>query len=103
MSSPDQKADLQVGVIRDTALDIKFPEDCVVWELKHKNTVLEVFTSTLCTLRWEYKFSILIFLHFLWSLSRELVKQSGTSWVCGHFLYSHDLNVWFRGENVGRN
>lgn len=51
MSSPDQKADLQVGVIRDTALDIKFPEDCVVWELKHKNTVLEVFTSTLCTLR----------------------------------------------------
>lgn len=28
MSSPDQKADLQVGVIRDTALDIKFPGFC---------------------------------------------------------------------------
>ena len=23
--------------------------------------------------------------------------------VCDHFLYSHDLNVWFSGDTVGRN
>ena len=33
---------------------------------------------------------------FLKVLKGEFVYQSRTSFVDDHFLYSHDLNVWFR-------
>ena len=39
----------------------------------------------------------------LWYWQREFVKQSRASLVGDHFLYSRDLNVWFRGDNVRRN
>ena len=36
-------------------------------------------------------------------LQGEFVKQSKASSIGDHFLYSHDLNVWFRGDTVRRN
>ena len=48
-------------------------------------------------------FSIRLSIHFLRCWQREFVYQSKTSFVCDHYLYSHDLNVWFRGDFVGRN
>ena len=47
-------------------------------------------------------FSIRLSIHFLRCWQREFVYQSKTSFVCDHYVYSHDLNVWFRGD-VGRN
>ena len=35
---------------------------------------------------------------------KNLVKnQECQSYHCDHFLYSHDTNVWFRGDILGRN
>ena len=48
-------------------------------------------------------FSILFSEHFLRCWQREFVKQSRAYLVGDHFLYSHDHNVWFRGDIVGRN
>ena len=58
---------------------------------------------TFCSLISVCNFSILIFLHFLRWRQGEYVKQSRASLVGDHFPYSHDLNVWFRGDIVGRN
>ena len=46
-------------------------------------------------------FSLLFYLHFLLNLRGKFVYQSRASWVGDHFLYSHDLNVWSRGDIVG--
>ena len=43
-------------------------------------------------------FSILFIIHFLRCWKGEFVEQSRTSLVGDHFLYPHDLNVWFRGD-----
>ena len=48
-------------------------------------------------------FSILALMHFLRCWQGEFVYQSKASFVGDHFLYSQDLNVWFSGDNVGRN
>ena len=45
-------------------------------------------------------FSILLPRHFLGFCQGEFVQQSR---VGDHLLYSHDLNVWFRGDVVRRN
>ena len=47
-------------------------------------------------------FSILFSLHYLGCWQGEVVKPS-TFLSCDHFLYSQDLNVWFRGDIVRRN
>lgn len=46
--------------------------------------------------------SLAIYIYFLRSWQRELVQQSRASLVGDHFLCSHDLNVWFKGDNVRR-
>ena len=48
-------------------------------------------------------FSILLFIHFLKCWQGEFVYQSNASFVSDHFLYSHDLNVWFRDDIVRTN
>ena len=48
-------------------------------------------------------FSILFFLHFLRCWQGEFVYWSKASFVDNHFLHSHNLNVWFRGDVVRRN
>ena len=58
---------------------------------------------TLHTLASVCKFSLLFSIHFLCYLQGELVWQSRISWVRDHFLYSRDLNVWFKCDSVGRN
>ena len=35
--------------------------------------------------------------------TRRIFEKSTFSLVGDHFLYSHDLNVWFKGETVRRN
>ena len=40
---------------------------------------------------------------FVKVLKGEFVQKSRTSLVVDRFLYSHDLNVLFRGDLVGRN
>ena len=57
----------------------------------------------LYTLESECIFSILLFINFLRCCQGEFVFQPKVSFVGDHFLYSHDLNVWFRGGIVGRN
>ena len=59
--------------------------------------------STLYTLTSECIFFILFFIHFLSCWWGEFVQQSRAPLVDDHFLYSCDLNVWFKGVNVGRN
>ena len=56
----------------------------------------------LCTSTSVCKFSKLSSIHFLLCCHRELVKQSRAS-LLDHFLYYHGLNVWFRGDALGRN
>ena len=58
---------------------------------------------TLYTLKSVYIFSILFFIHFLRCWQGEFVYRSKASFVGDHFLYSHNLNMWFRGNIVRRN
>ena len=58
---------------------------------------------TLYTLTSVWIFSILIFIHFLSCWPGEFVCQSKGSFPSDQFLFSHDLNVWFMGDLVGRN
>ena len=39
---------------------------------------------------------------FSMALQGEFVEQSRASWLCFHFLFSPDLDVWFRCDIVGR-
>ena len=45
----------------------------------------------------------MISIHFLRCWQGEFVEQSRVPLVGDHFLYSRDLNVWFRGDIVRRN
>ena len=54
---------------------------------------------TLYALKSVCIFSIMFSIHFLRCWQGEFVEQSRTSLVGDHFLYSHDLNVWFRGSS----
>ena len=58
---------------------------------------------TLQTLTSAFIFSILFSIHFLRSWLRDFVQQSKASLVHDHFLYSHDLNMCLKGDNVERN
>ena len=48
-------------------------------------------------------FSILFTIHFQRCWQGEFVEQSRVSLVGDHFLCSHDLDAWFRGDIVRRN
>ena len=58
---------------------------------------------TLCTLRSVYIISILFSLPFQRSWQGEFVKLSRASLTGDQFLHSHDRNIWFRDDIVGRN
>ena len=55
-----------------------------------------LMSLTLYRLTSVFIISILFSAHFI-------VQQSKVSLVGDYFLYSHDINVWFSGDNVGRN
>ena len=57
----------------------------------------------LYTLTSVSKFCILFSIHFLGYWQGEFVLQSRVSLVSWYFLFSHDPNVWFRSNAVGRN
>ena len=73
-----------------------------VWTLMHQNKS-RVILINLYTLTLSCIFSILFVIHFLRCWQGEFVCQSKGSFPGDHFLYSHDLNVWFRNDIVGRN
>ena len=54
------------------------------------------------TLTSESIFSILFSIHFVRCWQGEFIQQSRASVVGDHLLYSHDLDVWFRGDVVRR-
>ena len=58
---------------------------------------------SLYTLTSVCTFSLLFSIHFQMCWQREFVQQSRGSLVDYHFLYSHDLNVWFMGDIERRN
>ena len=58
---------------------------------------------TLYSLTSVWIFSIPLSRHFVGFWQGEFVQQSKASFVGDHLLYSHDLNVWFRGDVVRRN
>ena len=62
-----------------------------------------IINLTLYTLKSVCIFSIQLFIYFLRCWQGEFVYQSKASFVGDHFLYSHDLNMWFRGDIVRRN
>ena len=57
---------------------------------------------TLYTLTWICIFFTLFFIHFLRCWQGEFVCQSRGSFSDDHFLYSHDLNVWFSSTFLHR-
>ena len=57
----------------------------------------------LCSLSSVCLFSILLSRHIQGFLQWEFVQQSRDSLVGDHLLYSHDINVWFRGDFGRRN
>ena len=61
------------------------------------------FTLNLYTLTSLCIFSILFSIHSQRCWQGEFVSQSNTSYVAGCFLYSHNFNVWFKGDIVRRN
>ena len=62
-----------------------------------------ILSLTRYTLTSVCIFSILCSIYFLRCWQGEFVWQSRASLVGGHFVYSCDFNVWFRGDIVGRN
>ena len=57
----------------------------------------------LYTLTSVFIISILSPVHLLMCWQGEFVQQSRVSLGGDHFLYSHDIDVWFSGDIVGRN
>ena len=57
----------------------------------------------LYTLTSGCTFSIMFSIHFQRYWQGEFIKQSRASFVGDNFLYSPDLEVWFRGDMVRRN
>ena len=56
------------------------------------------------TPQYQYASSPCCSLFISYSIYKEnLSNNQELLWVCNHFIYSHDLNFWFRGETVRRN
>ena len=73
---------------------------CRLWDIDGYS--VKSFLS-LHTLTSVCIFSVLFSIHFLICWPGEFVEQSRGSSVDDHFLYSHDLNVWFMGDTERRN
>ena len=76
-------------------------EKTLVFALFNYISPLEIQTTvnpvlTHYTLTSECIFSILFSIHFTRCKQEEFVQQSRASLVGDHFLYSHDLCVWFQ-------
>ena len=67
------------------------------------NCKLTGFPLTLYILISLYKFSILFSIHFLGCWQGDFAQQSRACVLVDHFLYSHDLNVWFRADIIRGN
>ena len=87
---------------------------CSTWHSRRPLRCMSAWQITLRFLRWVWYltlyiltsvciFSIMFSWQFLRCWSGEFASQSRASSVDDHFLYSHDLHVWFKGYIVGRN
>lgn len=64
----------------------------------------KLYTVKDWTLMWSVCiFSLLFSMHFLGYWHGEFFDQPKAFLIGDHFLYSHDLNVWFRGDAARRN
>ena len=72
------------------------------FSVNHK-IILRLVMWTLYTLTSVCIFSTQFFIHLLRCLQGKFVSQSNGFFPADHFLNSHDLNVWFRSDIVGRN
>ena len=79
---------------------IKRSVDNLIKYLKRRTSFIFLTLDTLISV---CIFSTLFFIHFLRYWQGEFVCQSKNSFPGDHFLYSHDFNVWFRADIVGRN
>ena len=61
------------------------------------------FPLTLYNLTSLYIISILFSINFLGCWQGDFAQQSRAPVLVDHFLYSHDLNVWFRADIERRN
>ena len=50
-----------------------------------------------------FTLSTLFSTRFPWHWQGKFLSQTRATVVVDHFLYSHDLNFWFRNDTVGRN
>ena len=71
---------------------------CIIWNKWGRKDLITLYTLSLVCI-----FSSLFSIHFFRCCQGEFVLQSTASLVGDHFLYSRDLNVWFRGCTVRRN
>ena len=75
----------------------------LVWKTWATCQIIRCINVTLYTLKSVHA-SSLWFLYVSSGTYEDtffLLKRS--FWVCSHFVHSHELNVWFRGDIVGRN
>ena len=74
--------------------------ECGYYSLNH---VAIVFQLTLCNPTSVCIFSILFSIHLLRMLTRRICLRIKSFFFGDHFLYTCNLNVWFRGDIVRRN
>ena len=67
------------------------------------NLMFKYLYNSFKTLHILKSFSTQLFIHFPRGWQGNFAYQSKASFISDHFLYSHDLNMWFRGDIAGGN
>ena len=67
------------------------------------NLMFKYLNNSFKTLYILKSFSTQLFIHFPRCWQGEFAYQSKASFISDHFLYSHDFNMWFRGDIAGGN
>ena len=83
-------------------LQVKSPTELDIESVDDGAPFIEMVSITLYTLTLESIFFIPFSINFLRCWKGEFVEKSEAALIGDHFLYSHDLNVWFRGDIVRR-
>ena len=84
-------------------LQVKSPTELDIESVDDGAPSIEMVSITLYTLTSESIFFIPFSINFLRCWKGEFVEKSEAALIGDHFLYSHDLNVWFRADIVRRN
>ena len=89
---------LSIHLFLPTFLEVPFFFLCLSNQSCTISKYATPFYWTLYILTSVCTFSIQFSIHFLSCWQGEFVQQSRVSFAGDHFLYSHDLNVWFRSK-----